>query len=87
MNVDSDFVIKNMSGFNLGQLFAIKVNPKNCPKNCPLNWRKKCNFLIDMIHPFCVIIGNIHDVQTFDTISVKAECKKLSSFLLLLPYS
>ena len=71
MNVDYDFGIKNMSGFNLGQLFAIKVNPKNCSKNCPLNWRKKCNFFIDMIHPpFCVNIENIHehfllDDQTF----------------------
>ena len=87
INVDYDFGIKNMSGFNLGQLFAIKVDPKNCPKNCPLNWRKKCNFLIDMIHPFCVIIENIHehfllDDQTFDAISAKAESKKLSSFLL-----
>ena len=40
-----------------------------------------------MIHPFCVIIENIHehfllDDQTFDAISAKAESKKLSSFLL-----
>ena len=82
MNVDYDFGIKNMSGFNLGQLFAIKVDPKNCPKNCLLNWRKKCNFLIDMIHPFWVIIENnidqlkisikqkkTHDLRTLYSIS------------------
>ena len=44
MNVDYDFGIKNMSGFNLGQLFEIKVDPKNSLKNCPLNWRKKLIF-------------------------------------------
>ena len=37
INVDCDFIAQNMSGFNLGHLFAIKVDPKNCPKNCPLN--------------------------------------------------